>query len=64
MENDNIDTKNFFEKAKDLILAKKKYLIGFIFIILIVIFSIIVLDFYKNKKMRKLQKNIFLQEFN
>ena len=23
MENDNIDTKNFFEKAKDLILAKK-----------------------------------------
>ena len=24
MENDNIDTKNFFEKAKDLILAKKK----------------------------------------
>ena len=30
MENDNIDTKNFFEKAKDLILAKKKYLIGFI----------------------------------
>ena len=60
MENNNIDTKNFFEKAKDSILANKKYLIGFIFIILIVIFSIIVLDFYKNKKNEKTAEKYIL----
>ena len=53
MENNNIERKNFFEKIKDLILLKKNYLISFILIVLIVIFSLIFLDYYKNKKNEK-----------
>ena len=49
MENDNIEKINFFEKVRKLILIKKNYLISFISIILIVIFSLIFLDYYKNK---------------
>jgi len=60
MENDNIEKINFFEKVKKLILIKKNYLISFISIILIVIFSLIFLDYYKNKKNEKTAEKYIL----